>query len=165
MNGLTDIYSKSKALQTKRNKRKAVLFYALAAVIFACICTAFLLLYILLEVNIFVCASVCIVVTIAFMWFSVLFFGNTYKRLSVEANFYKVQANSISTNYRGEYLCSIGACSENGLSFTKLIFKTSEGEKAVLLLKDEVNPFKKNAVYYLSCVGNKVTAYAEARNA
>ena len=161
MKDFIPIYDKMQESMAKKQVKTALFAYVLVAMLYAAICAAFLVLYVVVELTVYVCCAVNIVATVAFIWYSVLFFSFSFAQKRQNLRFFRAADNAQFTAYRGKYLQCGDTVKEGRLSFTSVQFDTPDGVKTFLWLEGTANTLRDNATYDLQAVGNKLWAYKE----
>lgn len=159
------IYNKNDTVKAAKNVKKALLIYILLAVAYVAICATFVTVYVVAEVSVYLCYAVNFVVTVAFAWYSVLFFSVGFAEKREKLRFYRVVDNALLTNYRGKFV-GIGetAVKEGHLMFASVIFDTAEGQKSFLVFVNVNLCLGEGITYDLQTVGNKLMSYKEFSN-
>lgn len=140
------------------------MLYCAVALVFAGVCATFVALYITVNLNVFVCFFVNFIVSVVFVWFSVIFFKIKFSLLRDDVRFYRMQENALINYARGAFRGAEGEGKEGGLCFCYLTFETAEGLKKYRLKQGIKVPFAQDKLYDLELAGDLVTGYAEAEN-
>lgn len=159
------VYNKSNADKAAKDVKKSLLIYILLAIAYAAICATFITVYVVAEVNVYLCYAVNFVVTVAFAWYTVIFFSVTFAEKREKLRFYRVVDNALLTAYRGKFE-GIGetAVKEGHLTYASVIFDTAEGSKSFLVFVNVNLCLSEGVTYDLQVVGNKLMSYKEFSN-
>lgn len=151
-----EIYTNN-LIQAIRRKYATVLArYAAITVLFVVLCVAFCLLATFDLVNLYVCCAINVVLTIAFLWLSYLFFTICLKKAREKSTFVKCLENAYPSVYGGKY---VGF--EQDEQYLTLLFE--DGNK-LRLDSSAANCFIVGKKYLIDVVDGVVISYGEVED-
>lgn len=148
-----EIYTNDFILAIKRKTAAALARYIAVAAVFAALCVAFCLLAAFDCLNIYVCCAFNILLTVAFLWFSYLFFVICFKKYKEKSVFVKSLENAYPLIYDGT--C---ASLELGEQYTSVNF---EDGKVLKLDCSAPNEFIAGKRYRADVVNDVIISYGE----
>lgn len=151
-----EIYTNDFIQAIKRKLMTVLVKYIAIAALFAALCVTFCLLAAFDLVNVYVCCALNIVFTIAFLWFTYLFFTIYFKKAKEKRTFVKCLENAYPSIYEGA-LTRV----EQEEEYFKLFFQDGN------VLKLDVNAtvgFIEGNAYRLDVVDDVIISYCEAEN-
>ncbi len=151
-----EIYTKEFVQAIKRQYTTALVKYIAIAVLFAALCVAFCLLAAFDLANVFVCCALNILFTIAFLWYSFLFFFVVFKSFKQKNTFVKCLENASPFVFQGV----LEDC-EREKQYLNLHF---EGGNVLKLDGNAINDIAVGKTYCMDVVDDVVISYCEVNN-
>lgn len=158
------LYGKRDEIEASSKLKKSTAVYAAVAAAYIALCTAFVVLYIAAEWNVYLCFFVNFTATVVFIWYTVLFFSVTFSDMKADIDFYRIAENAQVTPDGGVFLREGGVVKDGRLKFIALVFDTAKGERVFMVRPHICRPFRTERAYDLLLIGNKITAYKEAES-
>lgn len=150
------IYTEYFVQTIKRKAIKTLAVYIAVAVLFAALCTAFCLLAAFDIFNLYVCCAINVLLSVAFLWYSYLFFAVVYKPVRAKTIFIKCLENVNPSVVEGTY-----SGFQKDEQYAKLFF----GQDNVFKLDNCANNgFTIGKRYLLDVVNEVIIAYCEVEN-
>ncbi len=165
MNGFTEIYN-SNGIKTARSQlRKGLIAFCAVFSAYVAFCAVFVVLFVKCGLNVCLCFALNFIASVAFAWYAVIYFRCVYYNRRQLLNFYRSFENADLKPARGVFTGIVAESQEQKVAFTKLVFKTFEGEREFLIKSGIKTPFAEGKEYDLLTAGNKIFAYKGAENA
>ena len=158
------LYGNNDRIRALKDFRNGVLIYCAIALLFAAFCIAFVVLYVKIELSVYLCFALNFIATVAFCWFSVIFFTSVISKKRALLRFFKAFENAEITLARGKFDGVTGEVLQEKTSFISLEFSTGDKKDEFFVLKGTAVPFKAGKIYDLQTLGSHITAYKEAEN-
>ncbi len=158
-----EIYGKDKKIRAAARLRKITAVYALCAFCFAAFCVSVILLFKFASFNVYAAASLNIIVTAAFCWYSVYAFTVAFPDAKAEVFFANLQDNASVRKFFGVYKGETKDVEVQGRIFTEYVFYSEESEIR-LLAPEGLAAFEQNGSYALKTAGRYLLAFAEEKS-
>ena len=151
-----EIYTNDFIQAIKRKATTVLARYIAIAALYVALCVAFCLLAAFDLLNVYVGCALNVVLTIAFLWFTYLFFTIYYKKAREKSTFVKCLENAYPSVYEGVY-----AHCEQDEQYVSLHF---EDGSVLKLDADAANCFVGGTTYRVDAVNDTVISYCEVDN-
>ncbi len=164
MNGFTEIYSENDRRAAKSAVGYSLLIFVAVTAVFVGLCAAFVVLYFKHETMLYLSFTVNFIITVAFVWFTVIFFCEIFSEKRERLRFYGILDNAVFEYYTGTFTGTNGFVKLDRVEYDKYRFESEDGQRVLLLMRGAVIPFRTGRTYDVAAVGDRVTAYKEADN-
>ncbi len=159
MEDFVRIYGPTGRAAACKRSRKALAVYIAVSVAFVLLCVLFALLYRYLRVNVWLCGTVNVLLTVAFLWFSLLFFSAAYPPIRADVKFYKDADNALIRNVRGVFRRADPAADVGMIDCVPLVFDTAAGETTLYVRADANVDLTEGGEYDLRATGDRLLEY------
>lgn len=161
MTDSTRIYSQSDKQLAQRAARNALTIYCLTAVGFAAVCAGFVVLFDYVNSLLTLCVAVNFLLSIAFFWYTVIFFYTVYPRKRERSRFFKIMDGALITRACGIFVGAGDTVTVGKVEYSEALFEIDGQREALLVLSGVTLPFVAGIKYDLQKIGERITAFAE----
>lgn len=164
MNGFTEIYGENDRQNAAKAVKNSLVAYCLTALGFAAVSVGFVVLYINVNFLLWLCAILNFVITVAFFWFTVLFFYAAFPEKLERFRFFKQSDGALISRVDGTFVGVGETVTVTKVKYAELLFDVTGETQTLYVLHDAPVSFTAGKKYEIKKIGDRVTAFREAKN-